>query len=145
MTASIAFLVLGKPQPQGSKTKGRYGNIREANTNLQPWRDSVAWTAKKAMTEQEVEQFTGAVELQVEFMFARPKSHYTTKGALTKNAPMDHTSKPDLDKLVRSIGDSLVAAGLLRDDSLVVRVKAGKVWSVDKLIGEGARIIVRGL
>ena len=44
----IEFFVPGKPQAQGSKTKGRWGNIREDNTELGPWRERVALAAYEA-------------------------------------------------------------------------------------------------
>jgi Holliday junction resolvase RusA-like endonuclease len=40
---------------------------------------------------------------------------------LRDDAPIYMTGKPDKDKLVRAVGDALVMAGVVRDDSLFVR------------------------
>ena len=37
-----------------------------------------------------------------------------------------HTSKPDTDNIVKCVGDALVQSGILRDDSIVARIEAGK-------------------
>lgn len=47
---------------------------------------------------------------------------------------------PDLDKLVRSVGDSLTASGLIKDDARIVALRAMK-WEVDGWTG--ATITVR--
>jgi len=39
------------------------------------------------------------------------------------------TSKPDLDNIVKSAMDALTMAGVLRDDSCVVRISASKFYS----------------
>jgi len=40
-------------------------------------------------------------------------------------------STPDLDKLVRSIGDALTESGLIRDDARIAMVMASKVEVTD--------------
>jgi Holliday junction resolvase RusA-like endonuclease len=77
----------------------------------------------------------------VEFLFPRPKTHFRKcisthltagfarqcknclgTGRMVKyDAPKYVTGKPDKDKLIRAVGDALVMAGVVRDDSLFVR------------------------
>ena len=90
-----------------------------------------------------------AVEVEIIFLFARPKSHYGTgKNAnkLKQKAPEFVTSSAtgDIDKLCRSTLDGLSAkAGgtVIKDDSLVVSLKAVKKYAKE---GEllGAKISV---
>lgn len=72
---------------------------------------------------------TGPVQVGLEFMFTRPKSHYGTgrnANRVKDSAPSRQTSYPDIDKAVRLVCDALVIAGVLRDDSQVAQVSAQK-------------------
>lgn len=66
--------------------------------------------------------------VRAEFRFARPKSHLTKKGVLTKSAPRTHVSKPDLDKLVRTVLDALTGV-VIHDDSQVCGIVAQKDYA----------------
>ena len=140
MANLIAFKVAGIPAPQGSKTRTRWGGIREDNAATRPWREAVAWAATQAMQGGDPdgqsrilegrEPLTGPLELAVTFYFPRPKSHYGTgKNAdrLKDNAPTWCATKPDVDKLVRAIGDAITGI-VCRDDSQIVRVTAWKLY-----------------
>lgn len=132
----VQFTVDGIPAPQGSKTP--WGS--EANPNTRPWRATVTAAAAEAMREAPV--LTGPVSLEVLFFFPRPKSHYGTGrkvGELKASAPVFHTSKPDADKLLRAIGDSLTGI-VVRDDSQFARVTAEKMYGRPR-----AMIVVRTL
>lgn len=117
-----AFTVHGIPAPQGSKSP--WGS--ESNPNTRPWRATVA----AAAAEQGNPVISGPVELVVRFYFPRPKGHYRT-GAnaheVKPNAPQYKASKPDLDKLLRAIGDSLTGT-VVRDDAQIVRTEAVKLY-----------------
>lgn len=123
----VSFEVAGIAAPQGSKTRTKWG-VRESNDATRPWRSAVSWGATEAM--QGREHLVGALALEVVFFFPRPKSHYRTgkhAGTLKDSAPRFHTSKPDVDKLVRAIGDSLSGI-VMRDDSLIAEVVARKLY-----------------
>src|SRR5262245_5562628 len=110
---TIGFTVFGVPVPQGSKMP--YGG--EANPHLSPWRSTVAEKAAEATNE----PLLGPVEVTAEFVFPRPKGHFRTgrrAGELKDSAPYWHTIKPDLDKLMRAIGDAL-SGTVLHDDSQI--------------------------
>jgi Holliday junction resolvase RusA-like endonuclease len=68
--------------------------------------------------------WNGPVAVYVTFRFAMPASRLR---AIRERGWAWKTSKPDLDKLLRSTCDSLVTAGLLTDDSRIVRAVAEKV------------------
>ena len=70
------------------------------------------------------------MSLTVDFHFVRPKSHFTSKGALTKRAPMFPTARTvgDIEKLCRSVSDALTGV-LFDDDSQVVELHARKLYS----------------
>lgn len=116
----ISFTVPGVPAPQGSKT--RWGT--EDNPRTKPWRAAVAIAAEGQP------MLDGPLRLEVAFVFPRPKNHYGTgrnAGVLKRDVALFHNTKPDLDKLLRAIGDALT--GLVwRDDSQVAFVQARKIY-----------------
>lgn len=131
---ALTFVVYGTPQPQGSKTKTRWGGMRDANSEvLQPWRELVAAKAQEAMGTQLYPMFERGVPVKVFafFTFKRPAGHYGTgrnAGVLKPNAPVWHTGKPDADKCFRALGDSLVAAGVLWDDCQIAAHSVSKFY-----------------
>jgi crossover junction endodeoxyribonuclease RusA len=122
----IYFIVYAKPQPQGSSRgfhpKGsKHIIITSDNKNLRPYRQQVSLCAVAAMNEMGAERIPRKipVELRLRFYFQKPESR-------SKKAQM--TVKPDVDKLVRAVGDSL--SGICYDDDsqvtdLIVRKRYG--------------------
>jgi Holliday junction resolvase RusA-like endonuclease len=120
----FSFKVSGLPIPQGSKTatviNGR-AVMFDSNKKLKAWRQTVSDAASQKMRE---EKFTGfdrnqALSVHLWFTFERPK---TVKRK-------DHTVKPDIDKLIRSVFDSLTTSGLIAGDEQIIRVNASKSYS----------------
>jgi Holliday junction resolvase RusA-like endonuclease len=137
----LSFWVPGIPQPQGSTRAFRRGAkivITSDNVNLKPWRLAVTW---KAQIERRLPQeLMGAVYLDVEFYFPRPKGHFGRNGNLLPSAPARHVTKPDCSKLVRAVEDSLTDAGVWVDDNQVVAIHAIKHYA--DLRPPGAQITV---
>ena len=107
---------------------------------LASWRSDVAAAAHRHKPQGW--NIHAAVSLRCEFVFPRSKSHFSTaKGKedqLLPSAPVHHTKTPDLDKLTRSIGDSLgeaVAQVLLKNDSQIVSIYATKRYQTDDFLG----------
>ncbi len=127
MTTAIHINVKGTtPAPQGSKNP--FGG--EANKNTKPWRATVAAEAAKVMEEGVLPMYAVPVRLVAVFYFPRPKGHFGTgknAGVLKGNAPRYKEGTPDLDKLLRAVGDSLSGV-VVRDDRLIVGVAALKVY-----------------
>lgn len=129
---TVAFTVHGEPVPQGSKTVGRSkagaAFVREDNPATAPWRATVAAAATEAMGNLGRAPISGPVRLEVVFVFARPRSHFGTgrnAGRLKPSAPHYAAKLPDVDKLVRAVGDALTGRVLV-DDSRVVELVASK-------------------
>ena len=145
----IFIPVIGIPAPQGSKRHIGHGIMIENSKRVKPWRQDVK---EAALIHYDGEIIDQAVEIEIIFMFARPKSHYGTgKNArkLKPSAPVFVTSKGigDVDKLQRSTYDALSQSSggtVLKDDSLVVKNRNMKRYCVE---GEhqGAKITIRTL
>lgn len=127
---SLTFFIPGTAKPQGSKTMFN-GHMVEANTGLRDWRTVITLYARQAKGRSQGWPAAGPVAITADFHFKRPKSHYGTgrnTGKVKKNAPRYVTATPDLDKLMRALGDGLVDAGVLVDDSVIVREHLLKMY-----------------
>lgn len=134
MTA-YSFEVVGTPAPQGSKRHVGNGIMRESSTALAPWRATVAQAARLAAGANP--PLDGPLALSVTFRFPMPKSR---PKAVREEGWAWKTTAPDLDKLVRAVGDALTEAGMIRDDARLASVCAEK----HEAIGwTGAQIVVR--
>ena len=128
----IRFQVAGKPVPEGStrafpvKGKARAVVVHSNHKELMPWRDRIAYFCREAMLGVEWPK-DQAYQIYVEFCFLRPKSHLTKKGNPSSNYRKFHTSRPDLDKLLRAIGDALKGI-VFNDDSQVTFWMADKIY-----------------
>jgi Holliday junction resolvase RusA-like endonuclease len=135
----IRFDVVGLPKPQGNHTaviaggkarliEGRRGTSRE---QFRDWRSAVAAAARDAAG---AEPLDGPLALAVRFRMPRPKSW-------PKRIPDPcwHTSAPDASKLLRALEDSLIAGGLIADDS---RIALSTVHKIATARWTGAEIIV---
>lgn len=135
----LDFNVWTKPVPQGSfiarVVKGMAFVTPDNAGDLNRYRKLVETHAKQAMAKRYGQPTlfakTVAMELELIFTIERPKSVKPGK------RPMP-VVKPDLDKLIRSIGDALTEA-VYEDDSQIVSILARKRYGHE----EGVRIIVR--
>lgn len=126
----LELFIAGVPRPQGSKNAYKRGTrvvLVESNKHLPEWRQAV-YEALRASGK----QFEGAVTVMATFYIPRPKT----------NKRLYATTKPDVDKLVRAIGDCLTKAGTIIDDSYIVTWNAAKAYADG--VEPGARIIVEG-
>jgi Holliday junction resolvase RusA-like endonuclease len=118
--------VHGKPAPQGSKRHVGRGVLIEESKRVAPWREAVKWAVLASSWTPEDYPLDGPVRVEVTFCFNKSAS-----------APKRRRSWPvkrstfDVDKLLRSIFDALVDAGVFRDDCQVIDVRARKVYVDD--------------
>lgn len=133
-----------KGQPRARACiRGRHAGTYDPGT-ADDWKACIAEAIKPLVTGATLPLFTGAVCVDVTFFFPRPKSHFTSKGALKPNAPLWHTSKPDRDNLDKAVLDVLTTKQVLADDKDACDGKIRKLYA---LPGEatGARITISGL
>lgn len=127
---TVELEIIGTPSPQGSKTRMPNGAMldgksRGARERHKSWRQAIAETARDVADHDDVDApLDGALELDVEFRFAMPKSR---PAAVRDAGRGPKTTMPDLDKLVRALGDGLQAGGLIRDDARFATITATKV------------------
>lgn len=124
----IEFEVIGLPKPQGSMKAisiGGQARVKPSGGNeFAAWRNAVSQAARDVAEHDDVSApLDGPLALDVTFRFPMPKSR----------PKRDHaaglawkTTAPDLDKLVRTVGDALTASGLIADDARFAVIKATK-------------------
>jgi crossover junction endodeoxyribonuclease RusA len=132
------FSVLGlTPAPQGSKRHVGGGRMVESSAKVRPWREAVRQEAIATG----LAVSAAPIYLHLLFRFRRPKGHHNARGELRSSAPIDHITRPDLDKLCRSTLDGLTGV-LFHDDSQVAFLVASKAYAApDEL--EGCQIEIR--
>lgn len=124
------FWVPGLPVTKGSaialpnKRTGRPVVVQERRKELKSWAAAI----RMAAAEVGARTLEGAVTLDLEFRLPRPKRHHGKSGAVHPSAPLAHAVKPDLDKLVRAVGDSLCGV-LYHDDAQVATITARKIYA----------------
>lgn len=133
MTDRVAFTVLGKAEPAGSKRAFRHSKtgrvmVADANVRAKPWQSVVAAAGHEAMAGRALLD----EPLWVSFTFwqPRPKGHYGTgrnRGVLRASAPDYPMTRPDVLKLARGVEDALTGV-CWRDDALIVTETLRKVY-----------------
>ena len=115
----------------------------ESSKRVKPWRRQVA----AAYADRNFgDMLDGPVSIIVDFYLPRPKAHYGTgrnAGTLKGSAPVEHLTMPDLDKLVRAVGDALTRLAW-RDDSQIVAWHAYKHYATT-MTPVGAQITIQEL
>lgn len=116
LTVSVA----GIPIPQGSTSRSSSGRSYHTNAaTLLPWRAAVIASIRQQMERAGEWPHEGPVQIDVTFHLPRPKS-------ATKRMWPD--KRPDLDRLIRAVGDSLTQSGAIQDDGQIVLIAARKEW-----------------
>jgi crossover junction endodeoxyribonuclease RusA len=124
-TLITEFWVIGTPKPQGSKRAFQHPSTKRivlteaAGAPLKDWRYEVKTTAGVQMAGRPMIVQPAAIMLVVDFVLPRPTSLPKTK------ATPAAVKKPDTDKLLRAVCDSLTGV-VYADDSQVIDIRGRK-------------------
>ena len=130
--AEVSLSVTGDPASQGSHAIMQ-GRIVQVNSKKhKAWRNAITQTALATLPA-DWQPIDEPCELIVNFYMPKPAS-------VKRSLP---TVSPDLDKLIRAVGDSLTDSGVVVDDSRIVRISARKLYAIG--IEPGATIEVKTL
>lgn len=129
---TCSFFVSGKPiaQPRPKVTvRGGRGHAYVPEDHpVHDWRELVRTYAAGNVDD----PFTERLTLTLWFYMPRPKSHCGTgknSTQLKASAPEFHTTRPDLDNLVKAVKDAMEGVAY-EDDKQVSHIEACKVWAV---------------
>ena len=109
---TLTIHVPGKPAPKGSLRHVGHGRLVEQVKGSKPWREAIVLAAAQERDRWGWQTATGAVGVEIETTFERPKTSRHER-------PITRSSG-DVDKLARNVLDALVDAHIIRDDSQVV-------------------------
>lgn len=130
--SKLAIKVAGEAKPQGSKTgfiNPRTGKVilTEASKGLKPWRQIVSDQVRLQAAAQnwQIAVKDQALKVRISFGLKQP----------IKLLRAHHTTKPDLDKLIRAILDGITQAGnVWADDSQVIELISSKHYSLQPAV-----------
>lgn len=128
--AEVSLSVTGDPASQGSHAIMRGRIVQVNSTKHKAWRKAIVQEAIATLPD-DWQPIDEPCELIVNFYMPKPAS-------VKRSLP---TVSPDLDKLIRAVGDSLTDSGIVIDDSRIVRISARKLYAEG--IEPGATILVR--
>jgi Holliday junction resolvase RusA-like endonuclease len=130
--AEVSLSVTGNPASQGSHAIMN-GRIVQVNSSKhKAWRKAIVQEAIATLPD-DWQPIDEPCELIVNFYLPKPKT-------VDRQLP---SVSPDLDKLIRAVGDSLTDSGVVVDDSRIVRISARKLYAEG--IQPGATIQVKTL
>jgi Holliday junction resolvase RusA-like endonuclease len=130
--AEVSLSVTGDPASQGSHAI-MHGRIVQVNSSKhKAWRKAIVQEAIATLPD-DWQPIDEPCELIVNFYLRKPKT-------VDRQLP---SVSPDLDKLIRAVGDSLTDSGVVVDDSRIVRISARKLYAEG--IAPGATIQVKTL
>ena len=127
MSKTIQFIAFGDPKGQPRPrafSRGGMTRMYDPGT-AEGWKGQIA---AAAMPHKPHTQLQGPLHVNLNFHFARPKSHSNRKG-LKLNAPEWHTSKPDADNLAKAVLDCITQLGFWKDDSQVASLDVRKRYA----------------
>jgi Holliday junction resolvase RusA-like endonuclease len=116
------FVAYGHPQPKGTKTRLPNGAMLEGTPSRSKDKNKRREVARRKRVWPEV--VAGAAQRwwhgPPDDVPANLCARFYLEHPTTGKQRTWHTKPPDLDKLIRSVGDSLKVAGVIRDDSIFV-------------------------
>jgi crossover junction endodeoxyribonuclease RusA len=130
------FRVMGEPEAKGNMKgfpRGRHVIITDGNKNLKAWEQAVRYEAQRYTELNQLQcasRKSFAVTLYLAFFFRKPVS-------MAKSIVL-HNKRPDLDKLVRAIGDALT--GIVYDDDSQIDVLTVEKGFAEEGDATGVRI-----
>lgn len=126
----------GPPCPRCKRRPTRLVDAADMRTTkgevqrLSKYRKIVALAAIERARSKCWKPLEGGVGLRVDVSYPRPTAHLLKRGGLAKGKPFHKISAPDMDKLVRAIGDALTESGVVwSDDAQVVQLIARKRYA----------------
>lgn len=119
MKQMLMLWVSGAPVAQGSMRSPKAGVVLHGSENLTAWRDQIAWAAKDKWRGKPL--IDAPVKLDCQFHFNKPQR---------PRHEWWRDTAPDLDKLIRAVGDALEGV-VLKNDARIAMVTASKHWTVE--------------
>jgi len=116
-------------QPQG-KGRPRFTRTGKAYTpeKTKEYESRIQAAAWKAMQEAKLEPTERFVAVDIIAFMEIPKSWPTVKRMEAEYGALQHTTKPDLDNIIKAALDGISSGKIIMDDKQVTAIKARKMY-----------------
>lgn len=119
------------------------GGSKDARARHRDWRAAVADGARLAGERSaQPTPFDGPVRVEITFRFPMPRSR---PKKISEVGWAYKPTMPDLDKLIRSVGDAMKDGGLISDDARIVSLVVNKIEVVGSWSGAEIKVTEIGL
>ena len=126
--SAYRWQVMGRPIPKGRPRMTRTGRVYTPAATLKAERAFAAISAAHAPPE----PLEGGLTLRLEYVFEPAKSWSKKKKASALGGELAHTTRPDLDNLVKLTSDALEGI-FFKNDTQIVRIEASKRYGAQAL------------
>ena len=130
-TMHLDFHVSGIPKAQPrvkAFVRGGHAGVYTPDS-AEIWKQEVR---RQAVANAPESLMTGPSRLQLDFFLPRPKAHYKRDGSLKADQSIWHTSKPDLDNLIKAVTDAITdTQRIWLDDSQICEITATKTYAMN--------------
>ena len=142
---AIRFEIPGQPIAQPRARWARSGHAYTPDNGIKAYKSAIAIRAALEGKRQRLEATRDAHELEVEFVFQRPASHWTKAGGLTSSAqPFPPKRCGDFDNLAKAVADAITDSGAIwEDDDQVVQAVVRKRYGSRKELPRTVVVIRR--
>ena len=127
----IDFFVAGIPKAQPrvkAFVRGGHAGVYTPDS-AESWKQAVR---KEAVANAPESLLAHPVRVELDFFLPRPKAHYKRDGSLKADRAIWHTSKPDLDNLIKAVTDAITdTERIWLDDSQICTVSATKTYALN--------------
>jgi hypothetical protein len=132
---TVVIRAVGRPAPQGSKTRGSAGQLREASNYFPAWRQAVKRAALRTLVDMGVAPADRPVFPAGTAVHLRGLTFFLAEG-------QQPAAAPDIEKLVRAVFDPLTMARVWHDDGQVSSMNEVDEIAYDPRTPPGAMIIL---
>ena len=126
---AITFEVPGQPVPQPRARVNRNGHRYTPDNGIVAYKQAILLRSRLAAKQIRLEQLTGPVAVDIEFVIARPESHWGKRGLVKSAKPYPSRRSGDWDNLAKGVCDALTDAGIWADDDQIVRAVVGRRYA----------------
>ena len=128
----IDFFVAGIPKAQPrvkAFVRGGHAGVYTPDS-AESWKQAVRQQAVANAPESLVAH---PIRVELDFFLPRPKAHYKRDGSLKADQSIWHTSKPDLDNLIKAVTDAITdTQKVWLDDSQICEISATKTYALQQ-------------
>ena len=126
----IDFFAAGIPKAQPrvkAFVRGGHAGVYTPDS-AEEWKQAVR---QQAVANAPESLMTGPIRVELDFFLPRPKAHYKRDGSLKADQSIWHTSKPDLDNLIKAVTDAITdTQRIWLDDSQICEITATKTYAI---------------